>query len=945
MRRSKIPSSLCLIAVLCCAIAVSGDAVAGEPPLRSGDFELRLGGFAFDPLAGEPQLPSGWEMKASGAADLHMIQFDGPIPAGTFAMLREAGVEPVQYIHPNTYIVWGRRGQRTALEGMEPVRWTGDFAPAYRVQPRWRNLEAETVNVKILIYRGADADAVIEAIGSLGGEQTGRLVVNEKFEVAGFELPGDLMQTVASVPGVYTVQVQATDGGSRGEVSDQINAGNLFSGLAIPGYGSWLDGLGLDGSGVTVAVVDEGVDWTHPDLLARPVPCTGGSCSSSSSVHGTHTAGIIAGDGSSYVLDGYNFLRGLGVAPGAGLVDQRFYPAMEQPGGVLALMTDSQRNGASLSNNSWGTSVVAAGYDVDAMLVDAGVRDADPERPGNQPLLYVLAINNGQGGTSTQGSPDEAKNTITVGASRALAGDGTQDPAIDSLASVSAHGPALDGRTIPHIVAPGCLVDSTYPDAGQGPQHYTRCGTSQAAPQISGAAALFIEHYRGLPGTTTDPSPALIKAAILPVAHDLDGNLDADGVAMGHRPDSKQGWGRLNLAAVVDPPAGSVLYFDQARVFEVSGEEWIRVVTPLDPAEPMKIMLTWTDAPGHGLGGTTPALSNDLDLVVELDGNTYLGNYFGTDGFSATGGSADTLDNTEGVFLQNPAGNDVTVRVQATNINSDGVPGYNDDTDQDFALVCYNCDLVPGFALAGHPVTRNTCSPDLSTWLLDVEQLSGYGNDVALTISGVPAGAIAGFDTNPVIPGGSSHLTLDPGTAVTANYAMLVTGDTVDMSRSIPVYLYLRTAAPDPAVLTLPADAAADIHPQPVLEWDPVTWTDHYLVEIAADAAFTDIIYTALEEGTSHAVLNTLEELATYYWRVRATNACGYGIFSPVRRWESTTTSGMCGSTTRGNSLTPGHWRPTTRSSGLPGKKRSMPDRAVRPRMSWPTGSTGSDAS
>ena len=49
------------------------------------------------------------------------------------------------------------------------------------------------------------------------------------------------------------------------------------------------------------------------------------------------------------------------------------------------------------------------------MLVDFGVRDADPYFPGNQPLTYVQAINNGDGGTSTQGVPDEAKNIFAIG--------------------------------------------------------------------------------------------------------------------------------------------------------------------------------------------------------------------------------------------------------------------------------------------------------------------------------------------------------------------------------------------------------------------------------------------------------------------------------------------------------------------------------------------------
>ena len=130
----------------------------------------------------------------------------------------------------------------------------------------------------------------------------------------------------------------------------------------------------------------------------------------------------------------------------------------------------------------------------------------------------------------------------------------------------------------------------------------------------------------------------------------------------------------------------------------------------------IKIMLVWTDAPGHGLGGDTPAWNNDLDLVVDTAGGTYLGNNFGGDGFSVTGGAADAMNNTEGVFLGPTPPAEFTVRVFASNINSDGVPGIGDGTDQDFALVCYNCAVEPGFTLAIAERKQSVCAPAAASW-------------------------------------------------------------------------------------------------------------------------------------------------------------------------------------------------------------------------------------
>ncbi len=435
---------------------------------------------------------------------------------------------------------------------------------------------------------------------------------------------------------------------------------------------------------MVIANVDTGVDQAHPDLSKRILPCTGVTCGNElASAHGTHTAGIMAGDGSSGVIDSYGFLRGLGVAPGAGLVEQLYAPTFQSEGGMLTLMTESSRNQAVISGNSWGPSGKPQGYDADTRWVDIGVRDADPDLSGNQPLTYVVSILNGYGGTSTQGTPDEAKNIFSVGSTYMQYADGRQNLNINNLSYNSAHGPALDGRNLPLLVAPGCSVDSTYyPDSG----HVLRCGTSMASPHLSGAAALFFEQYRDQFGT--DPSPALVKAAFLPVAHSLAGHLDADGEAMGHPFDSKQGWGRLNLDAVLNP-TGQVLYFDQEILFTETGQSWSTNITLNTAVESLRMMLVWTDAPGHGLGGDTLAWVNDLDLSVAVAGQTYSGNFFGPDGLSVAGGPPDGRNNTEGVFLSTLPSGTYTITVTAANISGDGVPGNGLAVDQDFALVVY----------------------------------------------------------------------------------------------------------------------------------------------------------------------------------------------------------------------------------------------------------------
>lgn len=852
---------------------------AGMSSAAERDYSLVLGEQRFDPLRESPTLPLGLDRSAVEGPDLHLIQLEGPAKQAELDKLRAGGAKIVQFIAPHSYVVWCDREQRVRAAAEPFVRWAGDFAPAYRLLPRYRAAAGRSVETSVMIYRGADVKGTIGKIVSIGGVNTSRATVG-KFEIARFTLPGERLADVARIPGVYSVKERPSDGGLRGEMTNQLNVGNYDgTNAAFPGYQAWLTSIGLDGSGVVIANVDSGVDDAHPDLASRMLPCTGTTCGGgTSSGHGTHTAGTMAATGASGTLDGFGFLRGLGVAPGATLVEQLYNPTFTQAGGMQTLMRESAENGADLSGNSWGPAGTPQGYDDDTLQVDLSVRDALPAVPGNQEFTYVLSFMNGNGGTSSQGSPDEAKNLFNIGSTKAQVGGGAQDLDIDSLSANSAHGPALDGRTIPHMVAPGCQVDSTEPGGGYG----LRCGTSMASPHVSGGVALFFELWRNRPEYVADPSPALVKAAFLSAATNLSGNDDADGVTLGIPFDSKQGWGRMDLAAVVDPPAEGVRYWDQELLFDGSGEFWETNVAPLDPAEPMRIMLVWTDAPGHGLGGATPAWNNNLDLELDANGTTYLGNVFGTDGLSVDGGSADAINNTEGIFVVAAGGG--TLRVRATEVGSDGVPNVGDDTDQDFAVVCRNCAVEPTFTLGVDAASKAVCAPAEVSWPIEIGQIIGFSEDVTLSVTGNPGSA--SFDTNPVTPPATSQLTLT-GLAAGGVYDFSLDGDSATRSRSLALSLRVDDGVPAAPALDAPADAATDVSIVPQLNWIGNAESTGYTLEVATDAAFGDVVYTRTVGETSHDLEVGLEPDSVYYWRVAGGNGCGLGANGAPRSFTT----------------------------------------------------------
>ncbi len=824
-------------------------------------------------------------------AALRLVQFTAPPRQAWLDTLQRQGATPVQYIAPFSYVVWSDALALSAAARLTPqLRWSGEFLPEYKQNNAAEGLRRGETEWQAMLYRGADISPATFAAN--GARSSGRSTMDQYFDIVAFETAdAATLQRLAALPGVYSLQPRRRDGGLRAELANQITAGNFNAGVPALGYLSWLSGLGLNGSGVVIANVDGGIFDTHPDLIGRMLPCVGDTCGGSATDdHGTHTAAIMAGDGLSAVVDANGYRRGLGMAPGANLVEQVYNPTFTQPGGMLKLMRQSHDNNADLSGNSWGPAGSPVGYDLDTRQVDVGVRDTKPDIAGDQPLTYVLSFMNGNGGTSSQGSPDEGKNMITVGSTKAQTGSGAFITAYNDISDNSAHGPALDGRRIPHLVAPGCSVDSAASATGYG----LMCGTSMASPQVSGAAAVFIEHYRDL-HAGADPSAALIKAALVAATQNLVGNTDADGVTLGNRPDNKQGWGRLRADRMLSPGV-AVLYYDQdTETFDNTGESWILNVSPEDPAEPVQVVLVYTDAPGHGTGGSTPAWNNDLDLRVESGGDIYRGNVFGANGFSITGGSADSRNNIEVISMDAAtAAGGLAIEVVASNVNSNALPNSGDATDQDFALVCVNCSAGPAFGMAAAPAIRDRCGPGDVNWTINVGAFAGYTGNVALSTANVPAPATTLFTPGTIAAPGSSSLTLSTGALADGSYLIDVQGEDSSDTKLTRVRLNYNAALTAAASLSSPANAATNVALRPLLQWvaaaNPASVL-RYRVDIDNNADFSSIEYSAQTTDTSHQVDANLPPITAFHWRVTAINACGEG---PIAERSFTTAELYC---------------------------------------------------
>lgn len=886
-------------------------------------FELRLGGQRFDPLDHFPVETRDVNPEHS---DFQLVQFEGPMRGQWLQSLGAAGVEVVQYVHPHTYIVWANGDQMQSITNGPGVRWTGVFAPEFRVVPDQRGFTGSEEPTMLAVSSRVDEKILAEQVEAVGGEVIRIIPYTAHLKLLVAKAPGARFLDLGHIPGVYTVQ-RAMPMKLRGEMSNQAIVGNHGGApdyTIFPDYSDWLTDTGYNGSGVIVSIMDSGVRSTHVDLADRMLPCvpsaSPSTCSSSISNHGTHVGGAVAGTGATGTrLQG--FLRGQGVAPGANLIsqvppnlsswwgsacsaDHEAGEICQEPDGMLRLFKEAATNGAILANNSWGSGGFQYGYDLITQQVDVMVRDADPDTLEHEPVLPLWSIQNGGGDMNTGsicdpsslGSPEEAKNAFAVGASRLQnSSSGTQvsGSQIFSVGQNSAHGPACDGRTNPDIVAPGWRTDSTLGSSNTA--HGLMGGTSMASPVMSGASAIFIEYYRDLHEGAT-PSPAMIKAAFTARAINMHGQVNADNGPITETPSRFQGWGRLDLDAVINPPS-QVIYFDQEHVFTQTGQQWTLPVIADDPGEPVHLMLMWTDFHGHGLSGDTQAWVNLLDLSVEAVTGSYLGNQIGPDGFSQTGGDPDDRNNMEGVFLRADQhnGNSFEVTVQAAQIVADALNPWNPDMEnptQDFALVCYNCqEGNPTFTLGVDPESIAMCLPESGSVDESVDVTVGiesdYAGTVALSASGEPTGVSSQFVPAAVEAPGQSTWTLSVDASASAGAsAILLTGDDGGEIKDLPLTLTVEVPPDGPDLLS-PAPDAVDVSPQPELSWSAIEGVNNYQLQVATDPQFDDIVVAAWINQTNYMPSSMLEVGTDYFWRVRGLHACGDGGWSETRQFRT----------------------------------------------------------
>lgn len=632
-------------------------------PHQAQRTDIRLRYASFDPLVAPPNVSE--LLRSTNEQGLWIVQFHAtPTQAGRNDLQRIGG-QLIGYLPDNAYVVRMPASRVSEALSIDTVRWVGSYEVAYRIDPALLAARAyasdKPVRYKIVVAdRDTDKPALFMKIAAAGGNVENKNVGGSVIDVT---LTGPQLLLVAGFNEVLWID-------RPGEIQFYMDNAR------IQGGGDYIElQAGYTGTGVN-SHVHEGVEATHPDFTGS---VTDVLSAGTADAHGHATGGIMWGNGTSNAA-----VRGM--APDSG----KFYTDIGSQVGSRWEVFDDLVNVHDVSHTSasWGFGLTL-NYNSSSVEGDEAIFDHD------------IAWTQSQANDGTQMSDGFAwaKNVFSIGG--VFHGD---DAVVgnDQWNGGASIGPASDGRIKPTLVAYYDMIGTSdlTGAAGYSGNDWSADfgGTSGAAPIVGGHNVIAIQMFTddtGTPGigqfgntlrtsggTAHENRPHFTTLKSLMVASARQYAFTAASTDLRRE---HQGWGFPSLEDLWDN-RDKTFVVDEESVFEQGDIDNYQVTVAANEPH-LKISLNWSEPAANPTAAAD--LINNLSLrVLSPNGIEYWGNVGLEDGpWSISGGSEDTVNSIENVFILNPTAGDWYVQVIATAIVEDNHVETS-AVDADYGLVC-----------------------------------------------------------------------------------------------------------------------------------------------------------------------------------------------------------------------------------------------------------------
>lgn len=490
----------------------------------------------------------------------------------------------------------------------------------------WAMNQKGTVDLNIQ-YQGnlTLAMALFEA------EKHGRILVsNPENRIISIRVSEFALKALAAEPWVFYINTIAAP-----SIPDDTKGRSLHRSNTI--NSDFVTGRRYDGTGVTVAIADDGFVGPHIDFTGRMTNFATGTGQS----HGDMTSGICVGAGNLNPV-----IRGM--ATGAYLYTFNI--------GAYPQVVNAVSN-----YTNYGIVIASTSYSQGCNEYTSDTQFGDNLLYNNPQLQFVFSGGN-SGSTNCNYGAGTAWGNITGGYKQGknVIACGNLDE-LEVLDASSSRGPSADGRIKPDICANGRNQLST----NENNTYQTGGGTSAASPGVAGVIAQLYHAYKSL-FSVSNPPAALIKASILNTGEDI-GNAG---------PDFIYGWGRINALRALRTLEENRFLTDSI----LQGQNKTHVINIPAGARQVRVMVYWSDVGGSP--AASPALVNNLNMNL-TDPSLAVWNPWILDHTPIAANlntpavrGVDNRNNMEQVTLDNPAAGAYTVTVNGFAIPSIGQRYY-----------------------------------------------------------------------------------------------------------------------------------------------------------------------------------------------------------------------------------------------------------------------------